>query len=69
MRKQTLIASVSTVALAGALVVGLFAGAVSIVGFPARAVVGALGIGLGVVGSFFLWKVDQQRWSSKRVCF
>jgi|GEM_PF-2942956 len=50
-------------------IAALFAGAVTIVGLPAGAVVSALGIGLGVVGSFFLWKVDQQRWNSKRVCF
>lgn len=50
-------------------IAALFAGAVTIVGLPAGAVVAALGITLGTVGSYFLWKVDQQRWNSKRVCF
>jgi len=50
-------------------IAALFAGAVTIVGLPAGAVVAALGITLGTVASFFLWKVDQQRWNSKRVCF
>lgn len=50
-------------------IAALFAGTATIVGLPAGAVVAALGIPLGTVASFFLWKVDQQRWSSKRVCF
>lgn len=50
-------------------IAALFAGAATVIGLPAGAVVGAIGIGLGVVGSFFLWKVDQQRWTPKRVCF
>lgn len=49
-------------------IAGLFV-AVTGVGLPAGAILGALGIGIGVTAQFFLWKVDQQRWNSKRVCF
>lgn len=38
-------------------VVGLFASA-TIVGLPAGAVLGAIGVGLGVTGSFLLWWID-----------
>jgi len=49
-------------------IAGLFA-AGTVIGLPAGAVAGAVGIALGVTSTYFLWKVDQQKWDSKRVCF
>ena len=39
------------------------------VGLPAGAIVAALGIGLGVTSTYFLWRMDHVTWSSQRVCF
>jgi hypothetical protein len=41
----------------------------TVVGLPVGAVAIAAGVSLATTAQFFLWKVDQQRWSSKRVCF
>lgn len=49
-------------------IAGLFVSG-TVIGLPAGAVLGAMGIGLGVIGSYFLWRVDQLPWNSKRVCW
>lgn len=49
-------------------IVGLFASG-TVIGLPAGAVLGAMGIGLGVTGTFFLWKADHLTWNSKRICW
>ncbi|TFD61704.1 hypothetical protein E3T39_06635 [Cryobacterium suzukii] len=49
-------------------IAGLFVSG-TVIGLPAGAVLQAMGIGLGVIGTYFLWKVDHLRWNSKRVCW
>jgi len=49
-------------------IAGLFVSG-TVVGLPGGAVVAALGVGLGVESQYFLWRVDQVTWTSKRVCF
>lgn len=49
-------------------IAGLFASG-TVIGLPLGAVAGAAGITLAATATHFIWRVDQLRWKSKRVCF